>query len=96
MFVYTGKDGNFDLYEDGDTTYDYEKGAYTVIPFTYNEASKTLTIGKREGSFDGMLTNRTFNVVWINKNSNRALDFDKKWDATVQYSGNAVSVRMKK
>ena len=51
LFVYTGKDGSFNLYEDGDTTYDYEKGAYTIIPFTYNEASKTLTIGKREGSF---------------------------------------------
>ncbi len=28
LLVYTGKDGAFSLYEDGDTTYDYEKGAY--------------------------------------------------------------------
>ena len=65
-------------------------------PLTYNEASKTLTIGKREGSFNGMLTNRTFNIVWINKNSNRALEFDKKPDATIQYNGDAVSIKMKK
>ncbi|TKK68901.1 DUF5110 domain-containing protein [Ilyomonas limi] len=96
LFVYTGKDGSFSLYEDGDTTYDYEKGAYSIIPFTYNEATKTLTIGKREGTYDGMLTNRTCNVVWINKNSNRALDFDKKPDASVQYNGNTVSLKMRK
>ena len=95
LFVYTGKNASFDLYEDGDTTYDYEKGAFSIIPFLYNEQTKTLTIGKRAGSFNGMLLNRIFNIVWINKNKPVALDFDIKPNAVLKYNGNEVSVKMK-
>ncbi len=93
LYVYTGRDGTFELYEDADTTYDYEMGAYALIPFTYNEAAKTLTIGKRVGSYDGMLTNRTFHVVWVNKNSNQPLNFDRQPNASVQYKGDAITIR---
>ncbi|HEY1113054.1 MAG TPA: TIM-barrel domain-containing protein, partial [Chitinophagaceae bacterium] len=63
--VYTGRNASFSLYEDGGTTYDYEKGAYSVIPFTYNESTKSLTIGERKGSFPQMIARRTIRVVWI-------------------------------
>ncbi|MBX9808124.1 MAG: DUF5110 domain-containing protein [Flavobacteriaceae bacterium] len=54
IYVYTGKDASFSLYEDENTNYNYEKGKYSNIEFQYNEASKTLIIAKRNGSFDGM------------------------------------------
>ena len=76
------------------TNYNYEKGAYTNIPITYEEASKTLTIKKREGKFDGMLINRTFKVIWITKAKPKELR-EQKADATVQYKGEAVIIKMK-
>jgi hypothetical protein len=47
--------------------YGYERGAFTRIPVRWNEATKTLTIGRREGSFPGMLTDRTFEIVFVTK-----------------------------
>ena len=38
LYVYTGADGSFTLYEDEGTTYDYEKGQYSLIPVTYSES----------------------------------------------------------
>lgn len=95
LFVYTGKDASFTLYEDEGANYNYEKGAYTNIPIAYNEATKTLTIGGRQGSFDGMLKNRVFNIVWITKDKPAALQFDGKPTATVHYKGNKTSTRLR-
>ncbi|MBF9254026.1 DUF5110 domain-containing protein [Pontibacter sp. 172403-2] len=95
LYVYGGKDGKFELYEDENTNYNYEKGKFAIIPITYNEAAKTLTIGKREGSFDGMLKNRTFNVVYINQNRPKELQFDATPDQVIKYSGKSKSVKLK-
>lgn len=63
VHVYAGKNGSFTLYEDDGVTYGYEKGECSEIPFFYNDESRTLVVGKREGSFDGMLTRRTINLT---------------------------------
>ncbi len=60
--VYPGADGTFTLYEDEFDNYNYEQGAYTEIPMTWNDRSRTLTIGARKGSYEGMLQERTFTV----------------------------------
>ncbi len=61
--IYPGANAGFSLYEDEGDNYDYEKGAFTRIPMTWNDATKTLAIGKRLGAFPGMLTERHINVV---------------------------------
>ena len=60
LWVYAGADGDFTLYEDDGLTYGYEKGASARIPLHWNDATQTLTIGKREGTFPGMPKERTF------------------------------------
>jgi len=95
LFVYTGKDATFTLYEDENTNYNYEKGAFANIPFTYNEATKTLTIKKREGYFNGMLAKRTFRIVWISKDRPNEFNADQKAGATVIYTGEKITVKMK-
>lgn len=65
--VYQGKDGKFSLYEDEGTNYNYEKGAFSTIDFAYNHTDGTLSISDRKGSYDGMLTQRTFRIVAIGK-----------------------------
>ncbi|MBO9200715.1 MULTISPECIES: glycoside hydrolase family 31 protein [Niastella] len=96
LYVYTGKDASFTLYEDEGTNYNYEKGFFSNIPIAYNEANKTLTIGQRTGNYAGMLKQRSFNIVWISRT--KALSPEKKDDkpaTTIQYLGEQVSVTMK-
>lgn len=61
--IYPGADGIFMLYEDEGDNYNYEKGAYSVIQFSWNDKTHTLTIGDRQGSYPSMLQNRRFAVV---------------------------------
>lgn len=90
--VYRGADGKFTLYEDEGDNYNYEKGRYATIPLTWNEARQTLTIGKRSGSFPGMLKERTFHIVWVSANHGAGVPLTEKPDAVVRYTGKEASV----
>jgi len=85
--IYRGADGAFTLYEDDGTTYDYEKGAYAMIPIAWNEKDKKLTIGARKGSFPGMLAHRTFHVILVRPGEGAGLEQADKPDAEVSYDG---------
>jgi alpha-D-xyloside xylohydrolase len=90
--IYRGAEGKFTLYEDEGDSYNYEKGAYATIPFEWNEAKQTLTIGKRVGKFPGMLKERTFNIVWVSENHGTGIPVTEKPDAVLHYTGKAVKV----
>lgn len=64
LYVYTGQDADFNLYEDEGINYHYEQGMFSRIPIRYEEKTGLLTLGKREGSFPGMLTERNI-VIYI-------------------------------
>ncbi|GBU07405.1 alpha-xylosidase [Bacteroidales bacterium] len=72
LWVYAGKDATFALYEDENTNYNYEKGAFANTTFSYNEQSKILTISEIEGGFEGMIKERKINIVLVDKNNPRA------------------------
>ena len=93
LFVYAGRDGSFTLYEDEGTNYNYEKGLCAVIPFSYDDSAKTLTIGEREGSFEGMLTERSFNVVYVSASTPVAYNKAAKGTA-VRYDGSAQTIQL--
>lgn len=81
--VYPGADGCFTLYEDEFDNYNYENGAYTEIPISWDDATRTLTIGARTGSYNGMLKSRKFVV-----------DVPGGKAKTVNYSGKQVTVKL--
>jgi alpha-D-xyloside xylohydrolase len=95
VFVYTGKDGTFTLYDDDGLDYGYEKGQFATIDFSYNESTKALHIGAVKGGFKGMLSKRTINVVFVNKENRRALDADSKADKTIIYTGKTVGIKVR-
>ena len=95
LFVYTGASGAFTLYEDDGLTYNYEKGAYARIPINWDNDLRTLTIGKREGKFQGMLTKRTFNIVLVTRHKPVGFSFTPKADRTVIYHGKEEKVEFK-
>ena len=80
--VYPGADGSFVLYEDEGDNYNYEKGMYSVIQFSWNDKKHTLTIGARKGEYPGMLQSRAFTVVWPDGTSN-----------TVNYQGQEINIK---
>ena len=77
IIVYPGANGEFTLYEDEGDNYNYEKGLYSTITFKWNDKAGTLTLDKRQGSFPGMLTQRTFNVK-IAGTSGKAISYNGK------------------
>jgi alpha-D-xyloside xylohydrolase len=90
--VYRGADGTFTLYEDENDGYDYEKGVFATIPIAWKEATHTLTIGERKGSFPGMLQSRTIRIVFVAENHGAGIGPTEHSDKTVTYSGQTVSV----
>ena len=73
--IYPGADGSFTLYEDEGDGYNYEKGIYSTIAMQWNDRTRTLTIGERQGSFPGMLNHRLFTIV-LPDGSQQQVDYD--------------------
>jgi alpha-D-xyloside xylohydrolase len=94
LYVYGGADGAFTLYEDQGTTYDYENSAFSQIALKWTDATKTLTIGARTGSFTGMLASRTFQVVRVAAGKAVGYPSTATPDKTVTYTGAAVDVTL--
>ena len=94
LYVYAGQDGEFQLYEDEGTNYNYEKGKYATIDIRYDDQTRTVTFGQRNGKFPGMLKQRRFNVVLITKDAPKPLNLDNPEGRMVEYNGKAVSVKL--
>ena len=62
--VFAGGDASFTLYSDNGLDYSYEKGQFARVPLNWDEASRTLTIGAREGSYKGMPQKYSFEC-WL-------------------------------
>ncbi len=85
--VYAGADASFTIYEDESDTYNYETGQYAQIPLAWNNAAKTLTVGARTGSYTGMPTSRTFNIVFVGANHGGGIGVTGTPDQVVRYDG---------
>ncbi|OJY87463.1 MAG: alpha-xylosidase [Sphingobacteriales bacterium 40-81] len=94
LYIYTGRDASFNLYEDEGVNYNYEKGAFCNIPISYKEASQTLTIGKCSGDFKGLTKNKIFRIVWIDKDKKTNIDFSAQADTAISYNGNEQTIKM--
>jgi len=91
--VYPGANGAFTLYEDEGDNYNYEKGAYSTIPISWNDSTRVLRIGKRAGSFTGMTKERTFRVMWISSGHGVGVPSTSDPDVLVHYRGTPLSIR---
>jgi len=92
IYVYAGKDAEFNLYEDEGTSYAYEKGEFTNIKFSYSEKDNQLTVAKREGEFPGMVKNRIFRIIKISPNNPIALLDSSKKAIQIKYIGEKAIV----
>ena len=91
--IYPGADGKFVLYEDENDNYNYEKGAYSTITFTWDNKKKTLTISDRNGSFPGMLQARKFNLVLVSTRKGTGENLSSNPEYSVNYSGKKAIIK---
>ncbi len=92
--VYEGANGSFTLYEDENDNYNYEKGIYSTITFSWNDAKKELTISDRKGSFSGMLAERKFNIIRVAKGKGTGTRVVEKFDKEVIYNGKKIAIKL--
>jgi len=89
--IYPGADGRFTLYEDENDNYNYERGVYSTIDFSWDDARHQLTIDARKGSFPGMVKTRTFDVVVVRKGHGTGVEVAAP-DKTISYQGERQTV----
>ena len=95
LYIYPGRDCTFTLYEDEGSNYNYEKGKFSTITFSYDETKGEFTIGNRKDGFDGMLLSRTFKVILVDRGKTRGLDPNANPDKIIKYSGQEVITKLK-
>jgi alpha-D-xyloside xylohydrolase len=92
--VYPGADGTSRLYDDENDNYNYEKGAYATIDFSWDDAKQVLTISDRMGSYPGMSAERTFRIVKVAPHKGVGMESVSTFDAVVKYSGRKLEIRL--
>ena len=92
--IYPGANGEFILYEDENDNYNYEKGIFSTIAFRWDNASRQLTIGKRKGSFPGMLEIRSFQITLVGISKGTDIEVIKSPDKSILYNGEEYIVQM--
>ena len=88
LFVFTGADGEFELYDDDGETYSYEWGEWSRIPIRWDESVQQLTIGGVLGHYPRDVA-RTIHVHFVDPEITESL-MTSKPDATVRYSGTSI------
>jgi alpha-D-xyloside xylohydrolase len=91
--IYAGANGDFSLYEDEGDNYDYEHGAYSVIPLHWDDRENILTVGDRRGTFPGMLEQRTFRIVRVTDMHGVGIA-PSNFDGIVAFKGKAITVHL--
>jgi len=93
MFIYTGRDAFFNLYEDEGDNYNYENGFCSSITFKWEDNKKVLTIEDRKGEFLGMLKERIFDVVLVGKNQAAGIE-NAPSSMAILYSGKKINEKI--
>lgn len=88
--IYPGADASFTMYEDDNETYNYEKGQRVTYELNWNDATKTMAIGRRDGSYPDMTATRKLNFVLVDGKSGESRNAEVR---SVLYSGAPVTVK---
>ena len=84
--VYPGADADLTLYEDEGSNYAYEQGARATIPIHWNDRTRTLEVGARNGSYPGMIGERRITVHLAGRSAQS--------DRQIHYRGERVAVTL--
>lgn len=94
LMIYDGNDGQFDWYDDEGTNYNYENGEYSIIPIKYDNATKTVILGSREGSFDGINKELKINITLVSDKNSTGMDVKSTQTTQITYSGKEITLKL--
>ena len=89
--IYPGADATFTVYEDDNETYAYERGERATYELVWNDTTKTLRIGARQGTFPGLVDTRELTIVLVDGAKATAAPAVTK---TIRYTGEAAEVKL--
>jgi alpha-D-xyloside xylohydrolase len=95
LYIYSGADADFTLYEDDGLTFGYEKGAYAEIPLHWDDRAHVLTIGQRKGRYPGMLSRRHLQVVLVTPEHPSAFSQLPVLSVNLVYAGKQVAITVR-
>ncbi|HEV6963900.1 TIM-barrel domain-containing protein [Roseateles sp.] len=91
LAIVPGRDGSFDLYEDGGLDYAYEQGGFSVIRLSWDDRRGLLSLSSRQGRFEGMLKTRRFRLHRVGSGQPPLQSAPLK---ELVYTGRATQVRL--
>jgi alpha-D-xyloside xylohydrolase len=92
--IYPGANGTFTLYEDENDNYNYENGSFATIAFQWNDATRTFSVGKRQGSYPGMINERTFHITVVGTSRGTGVGLTESPDKVLRYNGQVVTIKL--
>lgn len=92
--VYSGKDADFQLYEDSGDGYAYEHGARAVIPMHWDDRHQLLVIGPTRGHFPGMRKQHTVGIVRVRAADGVGIQPVQGFDRVVKFDGRRIAVKL--
>ncbi|MCE1154595.1 MAG: DUF5110 domain-containing protein [Bacteroidales bacterium] len=94
LYVFAGNNGRFTLYDDEGVNENYRNGMYSKIALHYDDATRTLTLDDREGSYEGMAREREFRVILVSDTRATGIDTEATEVQSIRYTGNKQTVRL--
>ena len=92
LYIYSGADADFTLYQDDGLTFAYEKGAYAEIPLHWNDRAHVLTIGDRRGQYPGMLSENHLRFVLVAAGHPSPVSLSPIVSANAVYAGKKIAI----
>jgi alpha-D-xyloside xylohydrolase len=90
--IYPRQNGSLMLYDDEGDNYNYERGSFEMIPLTWNDTTRQLTLHARQGEYPGMHLSREFRVVIAGDGPDRRNSMEAPEARTVLYDGRETTV----
>lgn len=92
--VYPGADGAGEWYEDAGDGFDYETGAWSVVPWRWSDRDGVLTLGARQGTYAGQPASRRLRVVRVRPGVGVGIDPAPTVDREVCYDGRELQITL--
>jgi alpha-D-xyloside xylohydrolase len=92
LYVYSGADANFTLYQDDGLTFAYEKGAFAEVALHWDDRARILTVSDRKGQFPGMPREQHLRIVLVAPGHPSPVSAAPVVSAEAVYAGKQLSI----
>lgn len=92
--VYKGASGSYEIYQDENDNYNYEKGLFITFTISWDNKTNVLSFNQQKGNYPGSPAIKKINVVVIKENQPLSEQPVAQPDNAIEYNGKEVSVKL--